>query len=100
MPVCQADGDCASKLACLSNECKNPCYEIRPCGANAECIVVDTLPLRTMSCQCLPGFIGDADIECTRGELFKYITLLCLPYLFSVKSVSRFTKNKNKFKLN
>ncbi|GLH00239.1 Neurogenic locus Notch protein, partial [Gryllus bimaculatus] len=63
-PQCTMDADCASKLACFSGKCKNPCVETKPCTANAECIVVDTLPLRTMSCQCLPGFVGDADVEC------------------------------------
>ncbi|RZF34371.1 hypothetical protein LSTR_LSTR008910 [Laodelphax striatellus] len=61
---CKKDADCASKLACFSAECRNPCYETKPCGANAECFVVDTLPLRTMSCLCQPGFVGDADVEC------------------------------------
>lgn len=61
------DVDCASKLACFSGECRNPCIETKPCGANAECMVVDTLPLRTMSCLCLPGYVGDADVECKLG---------------------------------
>ncbi|KAJ8890112.1 hypothetical protein PR048_009619 [Dryococelus australis] len=63
-PQCSMDADCASKLACFSGVCRNPCTEINPCGSNAECSVVDTLPLRTMSCLCLPGFVGDADVEC------------------------------------
>jgi len=67
-PECTQDADCASKLACFSGVCKNPCVETKPCVRNAECSVVDTLPLRTMSCQCLPGFIGDADIECKPGR--------------------------------
>jgi hypothetical protein len=67
-PECTMDADCASKLACFSGECKNPCRETKPCGANSECTVVDTLPLRTMVCICLPGFVGDADIECRPGE--------------------------------
>ncbi|BES97160.1 PTI [Nesidiocoris tenuis] len=66
---CKQDADCASKLACFSGECRNPCYETKPCGQNAECFVVDTLPLRTMSCQCLPGFLGDADVRCDRAPL-------------------------------
>lgn len=66
------DADCSSKLACFSGECKNPCVKTKPCGLNAECLVVDTLPLRTMSCVCLPGFVGDADTACQPGIfLFK-----------------------------
>ena len=67
-PQCKMDADCASKLACFSGVCKNPCVETKPCGANAECSVVDTLPLRTMSCLCLPGYVGDADVECRPGK--------------------------------
>lgn len=62
------DSDCASKLACFDGNCRNPCYEIKPCGPNAECTVVDTLPHRTMSCQCIPGYVGDADIQCKLGN--------------------------------
>lgn len=69
------DSDCASKLACFSGVCKNPCVETRPCGKNAECSVVDTLPLRTMSCLCLPGFIGDADVACRPGTHNKSIVI-------------------------
>lgn len=62
------DSDCASKLACFNGDCRNPCYETKPCGPNAECTVVDTLPHRTMSCQCIPGYVGDADIQCKLGN--------------------------------
>jgi hypothetical protein len=65
---CRMDADCPSKLACFSGECKNPCVEAKPCAANAICTVIDTLPLRTMSCTCEPGYIGDADRECKLGE--------------------------------
>ena len=70
-PQCTMDADCASKLACFSGTCRNPCIETKPCAVNAACTVVDTLPLRTMSCSCLPGFVGDADVECKPG-LFSY----------------------------
>uniref|UniRef100_A0A2S2QFK9 Neurogenic locus notch 2 n=1 Tax=Sipha flava TaxID=143950 RepID=A0A2S2QFK9_9HEMI len=66
-PQCSMDSDCASKLACFNGDCRNPCKEIKPCGANAECTVVDTLPHRTMSCQCIPGYVGDADVQCKLG---------------------------------
>lgn len=72
-PQCKMDADCASKLACFGGECKNPCFETKPCGKNAQCMVVDSLPLRTMSCLCLPGFVGDADIECKLGKIFTLI---------------------------
>lgn len=68
-PQCTSDADCLSKLACFSGFCRNPCVETKPCVPNAVCTVVDTLPLRTMSCQCPPGFVGDADVECKLGEV-------------------------------
>lgn len=66
---CTIDADCPSKLACFSGFCKNPCNIIKPCGRNTECIVINSLPLRTMSCMCLPGFIGDANTHCKQGSL-------------------------------
>lgn len=65
---CSVDADCPSKLACFSGRCKNPCVETHPCGGHAVCSVVDTLPLRTMVCQCEPGYVGNADVECRLGE--------------------------------
>lgn len=71
-PQCKMDADCPSRLACFSGVCRNPCVETTPCAQNAECTVVDTLPLRTMSCSCLPGFVGDADVECKPGKIGVY----------------------------
>lgn len=66
-PQCISDADCSSKLACFGGECQNPCDVTKPCGTNALCSVVDTLPLRTMVCECEQGYIGDADIGCRKG---------------------------------
>lgn len=72
-PECTIDADCPSKRACFSGVCKNPCVVTKPCGQNAECIVVDSLPLRTMSCMCLPGFVGDANTDCRLGRFLLYL---------------------------
>lgn len=64
---CRMDADCPSKHACFSGECKNPCFETKPCGSNARCSVVDSLPLRTMVCTCIEGYVGDAEKECKLG---------------------------------
>ena len=61
---CQVDGDCPSKLACIEHHCRDPCLYGKPCGINAICSVQDTLPNRLMTCQCLPGYIGNARVEC------------------------------------
>ena len=42
----------------------NPCQVIDPCARNADCRVHDTLPLRTMSCLCQPGFTGNGEERC------------------------------------
>lgn len=70
------DADCPSKLACFSGECKNPCKETNPCGPHATCSVVDTLPLRTMVCQCDVGYVGKAEKECKLGKIFIIFHLL------------------------
>ena len=65
-PECREDRDCASKEACIDNECKNPCLAFEPCARNARCEVHSSLPLRTMSCTCLPGFTGKGDVRCNK----------------------------------
>ncbi|ROT61488.1 hypothetical protein C7M84_020740 [Penaeus vannamei] len=60
---CRSDGDCPSKTACINGECIDPCG-LEPCGENAECRVVDTVPVRTVACECLPGYQGDALDKC------------------------------------
>lgn len=69
-PTCRMDADCPSKLACFSGDCKNPCHETKPCAKNAVCSVVDSLPLRTMVCTCLEGYVGDAERECKLRKYF------------------------------
>lgn len=67
-PQCITDIDCPSGTACLNAKCVNPCLEIKPCGTNAECKVIDTLPVRTMICECVPGYKGNALVECTSNR--------------------------------
>lgn len=62
---CRADPDCPSGTACLSARCVNPCLDSKPCGTNAQCSVADSLPVRTMICECIPGYSGNALVECT-----------------------------------
>ena len=53
---CIQDADCpVTTTICLRNHCDNPCLVSQPCGINAECKVLDTRPVRTMTCVCLEG---------------------------------------------
>lgn len=63
---CHYDGECPSQTACISGECVNPCNATEPCGVNSICRVLDTTPVRTMVCACLPGYVGNAAIQCDK----------------------------------
>lgn len=76
VPECQTDVDCPSKLACFNAICKDPCLETKPCISSAKCSVVDTLPMRTMICECPQNFMGDATVACIRGMTLLITTFL------------------------
>lgn len=63
-PECQTDGDCASQLACINSHCSNPCAIANICAPNQQCRVIDSLPLRTIMCQCPPDTIVDSSGRC------------------------------------
>ena len=63
---CTTDRDCPSRQSCLQEKCKDPCLAIDPCVSNADCTVHNTLPLRTMSCTCIPGYTGKGDERCEK----------------------------------
>lgn len=69
IPICRYDQDCPSQTACIRGECTNPCNATQPCGVNAQCRVLDTIPIRTMTCECLPGYTGNAAIQCDKRSL-------------------------------
>lgn len=64
-PECKIDADCPSKLACIKETCSDPCKALTPCSRNAECSVVDTVPIRTMICTCPDGWVPNDNGECT-----------------------------------
>lgn len=67
-PECRTDVDCPSRLACIKNECVNPCEELSPCSPTAQCRVLDTVPVRTMTCTCPEGWVPNVDGECRPGK--------------------------------
>lgn len=52
-PECVLNSDCPYNKACLRSKCTDPCPGT--CGQNANCQVVNHLPM----CTCLPGYTGD-----------------------------------------
>lgn len=52
-PECVYNADCASSMACIRQHCRDPCPGV--CGANAECVVVNHIPV----CTCARGYQGD-----------------------------------------
>jgi len=70
---CKEDYECPSQTACIGGECVNPCNATAPCGTNANCRVLDTLPVRTMICECLPGYQGNAAVHCKKSKLYMLI---------------------------
>lgn len=68
-PECKYDTNCPSQLACIRNVCVNPCIALSPCSATAVCSVLDTIPVRTMTCTCPDGWVPNSEGECRPGKL-------------------------------
>lgn len=68
-PECRIDADCPSMHACIGDRCQNPCRVNNPCLAGQECVVEDTLPVRTVACICPDGFYIGNNGECLQGIL-------------------------------
>lgn len=66
--VCHDDGDCATRTACIGGVCVDACNATQPCGVNAGCKALDTVPVRTLICECLPGYQGNAAVQCDIRE--------------------------------
>lgn len=57
-PECVLSSDCSRNRACVRNKCADPCPGT--CGQNAECNVVNHIPM----CSCPAGFSGNAFVAC------------------------------------
>lgn len=73
-PECVINPDCVSVKACINNKCQDPC--IGSCGLNAECRVIS----HTASCTCLPGFNGNAFVQCIpqKGMIIEIVIWILL----------------------
>lgn len=71
--ICRYDEHCPSQTACIGGECINPCNASQPCGVNSVCKVLDTIPVRTMICECLPGYQGNAAVQCDKSKFINII---------------------------
>lgn len=70
VPECEFDEQCPSQMACIvdtdgRNRCLNPCTKLHPCASSAKCKVVDSLPVRTMVCECHDS-VPDINGECKK----------------------------------
>ena len=59
-PECMRNSECANNRACISQRCVDPCVSV--CGLNAECHVVQHVPV----CTCLPFYEGDPFTVCEK----------------------------------
>lgn len=57
-PECTINSDCSTNMACIRSKCQNPC--LGTCGFNADCQVVQHLPI----CTCTAGYTGDPFVNC------------------------------------
>lgn len=57
-PECVYNADCPSHTACIQKHCRDPCPGA--CGSNAECVVVNHIPV----CTCARGYQGDPFTGC------------------------------------
>lgn len=69
-PECRVDRDCPSKLACIQATCQNPCTKNNPCSTSQQCVVVDSLPTRSVACVCPEGSVLGTNGQCTQGSFY------------------------------
>lgn len=61
-PECTTNPDCPKYLACVNEDCVDPC--VGTCGVSADCQVVNHNP----TCTCPRGYQGDPYIQCRLVE--------------------------------
>ena len=67
-PECWADEDCQTNLACIDENCQNPCRVNNLCTGEQKCVVKDTHPTRTAECVCPEGMVFSDQGYCQIGK--------------------------------
>lgn len=81
-PECRTDPECPLHLACINEECKNPCVSFS-CGINANCEV----HRHRATCACQIGYEGDPYTICVErkshcaSSLYSFLTFAQLLHL-------------------
>lgn len=65
VPGCKSDDECPLTDTCLNRQCVNPCAATNPCASNAVCQATNHKAV----CRCPDGFIGNAFVNCYKGNL-------------------------------
>ena len=91
-PECVINTDCSRNEACLLQKCRNPC--IGTCGTNAECNVINHLPM----CSCPRNMTGNAFVSCSpvQGWFLDFFPFLIVsPNYFHLHNERRETEKYN-----
>lgn len=76
-PECTLNTDCAPNKACIRSKCQDPCPGT--CGPNADCQVVNHIPM----CTCRVGYTGDPFRHCNIAPTIPPRNIYCIA-LFSI----------------
>lgn len=82
-------------MACINHQCQNPCGISSICSSDQECLVQDTLPLRTVICQCPPDTIADNNGHCKQISKYSFFCLFFLKFKLSKFCLSIIYIKKN-----
>ena len=83
-PECVINPDCPDDMACRNLHCYDPCPGV--CGRNAVCEVRRHSPI----CSCLPGYVGNALVECKRPPPVEPVVVdPCNPNPCGVNAIAR-----------
>ena len=81
---CRVDDDCGPRLACINNECQDPCQATRPCHQSQTCRVENSSPIRTVLCTCPDDTFIGPNGECKPKGKQSSMIMIDQSTLFSV----------------